>query len=270
MRAAQLRGLAAGVVLAVTLLQGSPARGQDMTASRRHFERAEAHYQRGEYQQAFHAYEAAYVAAPLPDFLFNMGQCQRKLGNRQRAIELYERFLESSNDPDRRRVARQVLDEIRDRPAAAAGPRPALAAGGVADPGTTTSEGPGPAPAPEDSPDRPGPLARIRLATWLVLGGGGVLLGVGGYFGLRVLDAQDELDSIDCTSEGPRCLRIEDEADGDFTKQIVFQTLGGAALALTAVLAILDITATPPARGEAFLLPSMASGRLMLEGGARW
>ena len=61
--------------------------------ARRHFLQAEAHYKLGRFQQALKEYGRAYELAPLPGFLFNIGQCHRKLGNDEKAVFFYKGYL---------------------------------------------------------------------------------------------------------------------------------------------------------------------------------
>src|SRR5207249_4980149 len=48
----------------------------------------------GAYDDAIREFEAAFRLAPLPLLQFNIGQAQRLKGDKARAIEAYQRFLE--------------------------------------------------------------------------------------------------------------------------------------------------------------------------------
>lgn len=120
-------------------------------AARAHFLRAEKAFNLAKFSEALAAYEAAYEAKPLPGLLFNIAQCHRNLGDHERAIFFYRRYL--TLDPKSKNrdlvlelIAEQELELERDRAA-----RPAL---GDAAPPT-------PAPAPASAPVAltPGPEA---------------------------------------------------------------------------------------------------------------
>jgi tetratricopeptide (TPR) repeat protein len=61
--------------------------------ARRSFERAEAHFKEGRFAEALVEYQAGYAAAPLPGFLINIAQCQRRLGDLDEARATYRKFV---------------------------------------------------------------------------------------------------------------------------------------------------------------------------------
>jgi tetratricopeptide (TPR) repeat protein len=76
-------------VLSIHLL-ASVVLGADV---RTRFDEAQAAYDLGRFEQASQLYGEAYELSPLPAFLFNIAQCQRKLGHWGRAAFFYRRFL---------------------------------------------------------------------------------------------------------------------------------------------------------------------------------
>jgi len=50
-------------------------------------------YQLGEYAEALREFREAYRLKPDPSYLFNIGQCQRKLGQRDEAIGTFRSYL---------------------------------------------------------------------------------------------------------------------------------------------------------------------------------
>lgn len=82
-------------------------------AARAHFDRAERAFNLGRFTDALEAYEAAFEAMPLPAFLFNIAQCHRNLGNHERAIFFYERYLTQEADPPNRRIVEDLIAEER-------------------------------------------------------------------------------------------------------------------------------------------------------------
>jgi tetratricopeptide (TPR) repeat protein len=61
--------------------------------ARRSFERAEAHFKAGLFAEALAEYRAGYEQLPLPGFLINMAQCQRRMGDLVQARTTYQKFI---------------------------------------------------------------------------------------------------------------------------------------------------------------------------------
>jgi tetratricopeptide (TPR) repeat protein len=61
--------------------------------ARRHFSEAELSYRAGHYADALAKYQAGYAATPLPGFLVNIAQCQRRLGDLKAARATYREFV---------------------------------------------------------------------------------------------------------------------------------------------------------------------------------
>ncbi|HEY5090706.1 MAG TPA: hypothetical protein VIK30_12095 [Polyangia bacterium] len=61
--------------------------------ARRAFESAEAHFRAGEFAEALVDYQAGYDASPLPGFLVNIAQCERRLGDLKKARATYQKFV---------------------------------------------------------------------------------------------------------------------------------------------------------------------------------
>jgi hypothetical protein len=59
-----------------------------------HFERGARQYSKGDFSTAIAEFEKAYEVAPSPILLFNIAQCHRHLGNQERALFFYRRYLE--------------------------------------------------------------------------------------------------------------------------------------------------------------------------------
>lgn len=57
------------------------------------FEAAETAFDLGDFDKARRLYSEAYELKPLPGFLFNIGQCHKKLGEWNRAAFYYRRYL---------------------------------------------------------------------------------------------------------------------------------------------------------------------------------
>jgi hypothetical protein len=71
----------------------------DKRQARRLFKRAERHYRDQNFKRALSLYRAAYRASRLSGFFFNIGQCYRRLGKHQKAIEAFELYLKRTKHP---------------------------------------------------------------------------------------------------------------------------------------------------------------------------
>jgi PEGA domain/Tetratricopeptide repeat len=83
------------VALAAILLCAPVAHARDegLAEAKAHFRLGRSFFEAKAYERAIAEYEAAYKAKPLPEFLFNIGQTLRELKQREKAIEMYNRFL---------------------------------------------------------------------------------------------------------------------------------------------------------------------------------
>lgn len=90
-----------------------------------HYGRGTSYYNLGRYGEALAEYEAAYLAIQDPPFLFNIAQCQRKMGKDQEALSAYRSYLRvAPNAPNRLEVQRRIAELEKETHAAAlAGPQ---------------------------------------------------------------------------------------------------------------------------------------------------
>lgn len=233
------------VAVAVALASGVTA-AEDRDAARRYFHRASDLFEAGEYRAAYEEYERAYAAAPLPDFIFNMAQCQRSLGDHERARDLYRRYLSTDPPPDKRAVAEGLLSEVEAR---IADPTPVPAEVQV-----TAGPRSAPPPAPRRPVQRPSTGERSdhdgsrpgnwRLA-WVLTAAAAAVLGAGSaYFAIEVGRAQDALDdpALDCSLELGRCLEIADAGREASVLRNVSLAAGALALLGAAVLLVVDLS----------------------------
>ena len=100
-------------MLALTLL-AAPALGADAdkAAAKAHYEAATRLYDLKEWAKALEEYKAAYLSKPDPAFLYNIGQCYRKLGRASQALEFYKEYLKKTapDDPNRANVEARVRE----------------------------------------------------------------------------------------------------------------------------------------------------------------
>jgi hypothetical protein len=104
-----------GLVLAVAggaFVRPALAAEADKAAARAHFEAATRLYEVHDYAKALEEYKAAYLAKPDPAFLFNMGQCYKKLGKPAQALEFYRDYLRKTppGDPNRANIEARVRE----------------------------------------------------------------------------------------------------------------------------------------------------------------
>lgn len=84
-------------------------------AAKRHFDRGEKLFALGKFDDALDEYQKAFDAKPLPDFLFNIGQCYRNLGDYQQAIFSFKKYLKLEPDaPDKDKVDK-LIDDLEEK-----------------------------------------------------------------------------------------------------------------------------------------------------------
>jgi tetratricopeptide (TPR) repeat protein len=67
--------------------------GDSTAAARARAHQGQAFYDLKRFQEAYQEYEQAYLIEQDPALLYNMGQCQRKLGNNDEALHFYRTYL---------------------------------------------------------------------------------------------------------------------------------------------------------------------------------
>ncbi len=81
--------------------------------ARDHHRRGESLYVAERYAEALAEFRAGFAAMPLPGFLVNIGQCQRRLGDMVAARAAFERFLALAPDsplaPEVRGLVRELM-----------------------------------------------------------------------------------------------------------------------------------------------------------------
>lgn len=93
---------------------GSPPSAEE-TQARAKLAEAQQAYDLGQFREALGHYSEAYRLMPLPGFLFNIAQCQRQLGNHERAAFFYQRYLDLLPSAPNAEAARALLAESRRR-----------------------------------------------------------------------------------------------------------------------------------------------------------
>ncbi len=107
------------VALALSLLAASAHAGaeaaspQALRAAKQHFTDGKKFQDVGQYDNAIVEYEAAYKLAPKPQILFNIAQCQRLKGDKDKAIASYEAFLKAAPDDPAAEDAREFVSTLK-------------------------------------------------------------------------------------------------------------------------------------------------------------
>ncbi|HEY4395077.1 MAG TPA: tetratricopeptide repeat protein [Polyangia bacterium] len=198
MSVTRICALAAALALtgaAVPLAAAPPSPAQ--REARHHFDEGESLYKGGHYADALAAYQAGYDAQPLPGFLVNIAQCQRRLGDLKAARASYRKFVLMAPDsrlvPEVEELVKQLDDLIADLAKGGTGDTaPAAAdvephATDPAAPALVVAQPPPPAetplvatPAPA-APEAPTTtLPRRSHARWWIVGGAALAAVAGG------------------------------------------------------------------------------------------
>ena len=75
------------------------------------FAQGNQHYELGEFAKALELYKRAYQIKPLAEFLFNIGQCHRKLGQHKEAIAMYQSYLVGVPNADNKPLVDDLIAE---------------------------------------------------------------------------------------------------------------------------------------------------------------
>ena len=101
--------------IAVALLVASPVGAATAEAERKaraHFQAGEARFKAGAFDDALAEYQAGDDVLPLPGFLINVAQCQRRLGDLKTARATYQKFVLVAPDSPLLPQVRSMIAEI--------------------------------------------------------------------------------------------------------------------------------------------------------------
>jgi hypothetical protein len=82
------------------------------SAAKKYFKSAELEYKLGRFDVALKQYSKAYEALPAPEFLFNIGQCHRNLGDLERALYFFRGFLNATKDDAAKKRTRDLIAQL--------------------------------------------------------------------------------------------------------------------------------------------------------------
>ncbi len=218
------------LLLALSLASGTGLH----SAAKALWERAGAAYAAGRYEEALEEFQAAYALQPLPELLFDAGQCDRMLGRWREALSSFRRFLKAKPNASNRPIVEGRIAEA-EAELRAAGPAAPPAAGPPPRP-TPTADAPrlaSPSPlftrpalaAPAPALTAAAPGHRSAAPGWMLIGGGAAALAGGLLFGQAALGAQ---------LSGNRTVYTEAQADAARTRGYVGQGIGYAGVVVAA------------------------------------
>jgi len=136
----------------------APAQADSTVAAKEKYESGVRHFDLAEYESALADFKEAYRNKPDPVFLYNIGQCHRKLGHTDEAINFYQTYLRRAPDAkNREEVERRIaeLQTLHDAAKPSSAPMP----GPSAVPAPPTAAAPEPAGTPSAPASAPIALA---------------------------------------------------------------------------------------------------------------
>jgi tetratricopeptide (TPR) repeat protein len=117
----QLRSLTCATAFALLLVVTTTATAKPVdpkaVQARQLFESGTAHYNLGEYDKALVSFQDGYRIKQDPALLFNIGQCQRQLGQYEDAARVFRAYLRESSNPVNREEVQKLIGDM-DRMAA--------------------------------------------------------------------------------------------------------------------------------------------------------
>jgi len=103
-----------------------PAADPDVDKAREHLRKASVHYDLQEFRKALTEFREAYRLKNDPVILFDMGQCDRKMGHYREAIDFYKSYLRKVPSGANRSEAERLIAEseklLKDSPPEASAP----------------------------------------------------------------------------------------------------------------------------------------------------
>ncbi|HEY1813280.1 MAG TPA: tetratricopeptide repeat protein [Kofleriaceae bacterium] len=95
----------------------SSARAEDPATriAKKHYVKGEKLFALGKFDKALDEYQQAFDAKPLPDFLYNIGQCYRNLGDLDQAIFSFKKYLQLSPNASDRDKVEKLIGELQEK-----------------------------------------------------------------------------------------------------------------------------------------------------------
>ena len=91
---------------------GGSAEDGAMKRAQGHFRKGEKLFALGRFEDALGEYQQAFEEYPLPEFLFNIGQCHRNLGDYDQAIFSFRKYVRLKPDAENRDATEELIAEL--------------------------------------------------------------------------------------------------------------------------------------------------------------
>ncbi len=197
-------------------------------------------YRKGRYREALVRFKMALALEPVANLLYNVARIYEKLGERERAIEYYERFVRAPDaDPAARERARDRIAALRAQPAATPG---------------RTARAAAPSEVRRTAPLSPATRLRLRRAGWALVGAGVAVLGTGVALALL---ARHEQDAFHAARDVASKYDARSRAKGFALGADVAFGVGGAALATGVGLLVYERIERPTAEARLRITPEV-------------
>jgi tetratricopeptide (TPR) repeat protein len=108
-----IRFCAAVLTVLLSLASAVPARADNLSQARAAYKIASQHFKLGEFQAALDGFKEVYRLHEDPTFLFNIGQCQRQLGQRADAVTSFRTYLVEAKHPANRDEVEAIITQLR-------------------------------------------------------------------------------------------------------------------------------------------------------------
>lgn len=108
--------IAPGLLLVLVLAPTQAHADEQVEAAKLHNKAAKLHFIGGKYEEAAAEYQNAHDARPMPIFLYNIGQCYRRVGTLERlkkALEYFERHQREAPDSPNKQVVDTEIEEVK-------------------------------------------------------------------------------------------------------------------------------------------------------------
>jgi tetratricopeptide (TPR) repeat protein len=237
--------LLGAILIAVVMASASVAEAAGGKAeAKRHYRKGVTEYNLGHFENAIAEFDQAYSLDPSPTLLYNIAQAHRKLGDNNRALFFFRRYLdEDPTTKDRPRIEQSIRELEEATRSAAITPPPAA----VNPPPAPATAAPPPAPEPAPVIDlgepAPAPAARWeRPAAWVAAGLAVGALGLGLQQNVVYSNRRSEFNRMEACGElapglgSPACLRLHDEARSAHKLSLIGYIGGGILAAVSAGL----------------------------------
>lgn len=221
------------------LVAAAPAARADDEVAKKYYELGKTLYSRSDYEGAIKQFEEAYRLSRKPDLLYNIARSHEALGQYEKAIEVYRRYLPTQPPSAQGEVKVRIANMER------------LAERQRRERAQST------APLPR----------RSSLPGWLTVGAGGALLATGAVFaGLAASKQSAVEEKIAAGVDYSSFADLDSQGRRFRTTSIVLLAAGGAAAATGVVLLVLRARAGATSE-RAWLAPTFAAGNAGLVAG---